>query len=45
MPGSFRLFLLRRAIGVVIVSVAVAALTYVTLNGLHPGDRPGRWRT
>lgn len=38
MPGSFRLFLLRRAIGVVVVSVAVTALTYVTLNGLHPVD-------
>jgi peptide/nickel transport system permease protein len=41
MPGSFRLFLLRRALGVAIVSVAVTALTYVTLNGLHPGDLAG----
>jgi peptide/nickel transport system permease protein len=38
MSGSLGLFLLRRAIGVVIVSIAVTALTYVTLNGPHPGD-------
>jgi peptide/nickel transport system permease protein len=38
MSGSFGLFLLRRAIGVAVVSVAVTAITYVTLNGLHVGD-------
>jgi peptide/nickel transport system permease protein len=38
MSGSFGLFLLRRAIGVVVVSVAVTAVTYVTLNGFHAGD-------
>jgi peptide/nickel transport system permease protein len=38
MSGSFGLFLLRRTIGVVLVSVAVTALTWVTLNGLHVGD-------
>lgn len=38
MSDSFALFLLRRTIGVVVVSVAVTALTYVTLNGLHMGD-------
>ena len=38
MSGSFALFLLRRTVGVVVVSVAVTALTWVTLNGLHVGD-------
>jgi peptide/nickel transport system permease protein len=41
MSGSFRLFLLRRAAGVVVVSVAVAALTFVTLHGLTPESFPG----
>jgi peptide/nickel transport system permease protein len=38
MSGSFGLFLLRRAVGVVIVSVAVSALTFVALNGFSLGD-------
>jgi peptide/nickel transport system permease protein len=41
MSGSFALFLLRRLAGAVVVSVAVSALTFVTLHGLAPENFPG----
>jgi peptide/nickel transport system permease protein len=41
MSGSFGVFLLRRAVGVVVVSVVVSALTFVTIHGLSPQSFPG----
>jgi len=41
MSGSLALFLARRAVGVVVVTVAVSALTFVTIHGLSPQSFPG----
>jgi peptide/nickel transport system permease protein len=41
MPGSFAVFILRRAVAVVVVSVAVSALTFVMIHALSPESFPG----
>ena len=41
MPESFAVFVLRRAVAVVVVSVVVSALTFVTIHGLSPQSFPG----
>jgi peptide/nickel transport system permease protein len=41
MPGSFAVFVMRRAAAAVVVSVAVSALTFVTIHGLSPQSFPG----